>query len=872
MRLALKAYLKSLASEYPNSLDVRQFQAMYKSIISSNSMSQKVKAPKVTGSASSWSQVTHLGCLSIFPKFQHKVFGRLLKFQEDSGRHHIAQVHSQDFVPVRGDREHGKSVKKSKQKFSERRPGGSWWALACGSVGLLFCSLFVALSIKMESDYEEIVGRMGRTNDNFVNCLFACHEFMVGMVGDIHMRFVPKTTFDSRDRFLDESLKFGNDIRLDSLENKVFNESYFWMTSFIVDLPSYDGAEVPAQFLSYLRRCAVLFDNICSDDACDLNVPEVLIFVLTTHRSPAFFDICVERLRATNQVMEDYWRATAYARMMIPWAIVAGVMFALVIALYIRELKAFIAYWDGEDKKSCVYSPPNFWSFRVVLFVYTIGSLTVIFLPFGASYVVSGVLGRYGRDVKHLYDGLLNLAQMFIDLAAPLLYVQLSHRDAVPQHLLTDQLWKWIGYFYRGYEENLSYSHMSNTFFLLAEGLKAQIVGNEVRYNAELFEKIYEMFRGSILPHMLSLRSELSRELQSTTELMRIRVSSVHIVAGVVLSIAILNIILIVRYFGQTLSTFSHFVRYRAFRIANESERAKKKANKIIERIRSPARNVLDYYDHPAAMLTKSKCITWANMGFFDYFGLKSDCVLGLPITNFVEEGDPDYAITPVDDSGYLFVLHRRRRTEFLRKRLVKAERLANEWRRVFVPKRFLNHFDRTWKIRFIVSASVVFAPGKKDDVSPNDWTKDMNYINEFLETRTDEDVDILRESGREVTILFGVNEVNDPDVLVLKSMVLLTDLLRVALEGNCSAESVVCCITVACGCGAQFTVGGNMTTRMEMNGAVFDCQMDLRKRMQPNAIVLSGEMNQRLKVLKCGFAAAEIDEGAFLFMGNIGI
>jgi hypothetical protein len=246
---------------------------------------------------------------------------------------------------------------------------------------------------------------------------------------------------------------------------------------------------------------------------------------------------------------------------------------------------------------------------------------------------------------------------------------------------------------------------------------------------------------------------------------------------------------------------------------------------------------------------------------------VSTECVLGHEVTNFISESDEDCSIVRFDELHFILWLDRRRHTEYLRSRLAKHEDVSRDLRRTFVPRAFLEVQNETRKVAFLVSAGAIICPAKTEDVSPDEWARDVNFIHQYLETRSDEDMEFLKDNGRELTVLFGASSSSEPEKLVLKAALLMMDLLRIAIENNWGSGEMVMSVTLACGRDARFLIGGLKATSIEMKGQAFDSQMELRKYVRPNTIVMDGEMNRRLRELRFGVEMEEIAEDVWAFV-----
>ena len=173
----------------------------------------------------------------------------------------------------------------------------------------------------------------------------------------------------------------------------------------------------------------------------------------------------------------------------------------------------------------------------------------------------------------------------------------------------------------------------------------------------------------------------------------------------------------------------------------------------------------------------------------------------------------------------------------------------------VSIPKRFLDVTEGTMEVGFLVVAKITLIPASKEDISPEVWASDATQMEQWLTERcqvwSNGNYDILYQSFREITIMFGINEKNLPNLLVLSAMNIAVDLLRWAIEWDWSSGSMNACITISCGKPNKFIFTHNQFTSMESFGPPFEKQMRLRESMELNSIVVCDETHFSKKYIE---------------------
>jgi hypothetical protein len=360
-------------------------------------------------------------------------------------------------------------------------------------------------------------------------------------------------------------------------------------------------------------------------------------------------------------------------------------------------------------------------------------------------------------------------------------------------------------------------------------GLTGVTVFNEEKAIAvyEGSARVISLLRGFSVSEAVRMRTGIARQLEDG-----ISVIMLWMVAG----------------FGATAYMF-----YSAMRASDAIEALRVRgsllgdAGHAIERSLSEHRNnILDLVSLPCVMVDQRDFVLQCNSAWLSHIGKGSDRVIGLPL-----EGDDTLLETvAIEGTTNSIVYLRESSQEAAQKtRLTLLDRQLLELRSVNTPRRFVTASAGVYSCSFAVALQIVMFPmraetGHEAEWNPELWSRDCGVFEAWLNAQVGGmdargDVDVLQADSRELTVLFGVNDVLGPQALVLSAVELALQILRVTTETVWRSGRVVVCQTVACSTTLDFHFEKRDVIRLEILGEAMDKSMALRQLCRDRAVVL---------------------------------
>ena len=279
--------------------------------------------------------------------------------------------------------------------------------------------------------------------------------------------------------------------------------------------------------------------------------------------------------------------------------------------------------------------------------------------------------------------------------------------------------------------------------------------------------------------------------------------------------------------------------------------------------------SVLDMVMKPCALIDTNDHIISTNRIWLNYYSENPEYMIGRSVIEFLRGTDLKHTTIPVDEEQRLVVIEELRAEDDCRKKLRTMEEKLRSLRSVIIPRRFVDFQDTAdVEVGFIVNCTIVMSPSKADDLNPDEWITDVREFDNWIMERCKicEDVDILRETGRDTVLLFGVNGIYNRELLVQMAICIAFDIIRWDVEYEWRAEGIDISVCISSGEGTVLSFDKKRSGIMEMNGPVIERQIALRERLEIGAVICCAETYQLLSDMKIGCQFSQIDELAYIF------
>ena len=279
--------------------------------------------------------------------------------------------------------------------------------------------------------------------------------------------------------------------------------------------------------------------------------------------------------------------------------------------------------------------------------------------------------------------------------------------------------------------------------------------------------------------------------------------------------------------------------------------------------------SVLDMLMKPCALIDRNDHIIATNRMWLNYYDENPEYMIGRPIIEFLRATDLKHSTVDVDDQERLVVIEELKAEEDCRKTLRSLGEKLRSLRAVIIPQRFVD-FQETADVElgFIVNCTIVMSPSRSDDLNPDEWITDVREFDNWIMERCKicEDVDILRETGRDTVLLFGVNGIYNRELLMQMAVCIACDIIRWDVECEWRADGIDISICISSGEGTVLSFNKKRPGIMEMYGPVIERQIALRERLEIDAVICCAETYQMLSDMKIGCQFSQIDELAYMF------
>ena len=283
--------------------------------------------------------------------------------------------------------------------------------------------------------------------------------------------------------------------------------------------------------------------------------------------------------------------------------------------------------------------------------------------------------------------------------------------------------------------------------------------------------------------------------------------------------------------------------------------------------------NILDLVANPCALVDQEQRVLRTNTAWLTFYDESFDRIVGRSIGEIAR--DENFSTTRIDGTKWSLVTMKETKEDVNMKQKAKnAQRDLDLLKSVDIPSRFISVLSGHESVKFAVIINCITFPLELDKLSPETWPNDCEILENWLKNRVislpiKEDVDVLHMSSRELSIIFGCKEANDPHALTFSAVILAFDLLRFALETEWTSGPFSICLTVSSGQNLDFEFTRTEVTVATAFGSAVEKQMSLRECVEQNAIVICPETMAILDEMQFRIDLQKTENGNFIFVNT---
>lgn len=654
-------------------------------------------------------------------------------------------------------------------------------------------------------------------------------------------------------------------------KSKYFKKSFEWVKDDSFKIPSYDVSKsIMAQFEWIMSRYTNLLQQIFPIfSPYNQNAVEITVFLKTLSGSYELYMPLIGRFYESFNDFSDELSHKVFLKYVYTFipSIILGIVIIIIPPFVYRDIRKLTKYFpkpeinrQSEHRILRLYLRRDFAPFWHIYLGIILSVILILVIELIAVIVLK-ISSETSRDSTVEKVGFMMAdSQVFLSASTALNDILLTqiHRFNFEANIndTIEEINRCIDYLANG-SANLIRNPPLQVMFLLIVQMTYQVKPTEMSFN-QLETQIYEsIFLNQLIPLMIERCNEYFNDIKHETTLELIRNKDLIIIFFLICVIIYIYLCFCVIKLHQTTKMLIELLSGLSLSSLNLAKAENIKRN-----------NILDFVERPCALVDKSTRVIAINHLWLAYFNETFDDVVGRTIGEL--SSTMPFNSYEVGDNK-LIVMSEIKEEADAKVELKNTKRDMRLIKSVSIPKRFLDVTEGTMEVGFLVVAKITLIPSAKDNISPEVWASDVTQMEQWLiekcQVWSNGDYDILYESFREITIMFGVNEKNFPNLLVLSALNISMDLLRWAIEWEWSSGPMNACITISCGQPNKFIFTHNQYTSMESYGPPFEKQMRLRESMELNSIVVCDETAFRIKSLMFGFELEECGAGAYIFM-----
>lgn len=715
--------------------------------------------------------------------------------------------------------------------------------------------------------------------DSLINSTFSFSTIYYTSLNSIFENKEPKYVHTSLDSFESAGSRILTTFKDIALISDNFNKSFSWMTEKLFTFPSY-VSHIKANIHIWLAfaRCAESYGNIFPNHTAEKIYVNQYIktFSFTSEAISECFSL-INNSKFSFFMKEKSNLIAEIQFFCLPTLLLS--LFGLLLPIFLKlELNALLKHFPqqfGSKEKPFLISfflEKDFYSFKriIVHYIITVIAVNCVNISLGATTVkiyneMSNTLCEHVCDIDVYTRQYLYAASSIGTIYGSILLKETSIN-------IIETLNTSIDYFLKTNTppQNQNQSVIYHQQFAeFTYQLMKQVSGNSIKFNKTNVESMIGILEGPIINCIIAttidLRKKFDRYMKSLIEIVLTSNEIFFIICSVL-------VVLIHKQIQKSQAIID--VAYHL--ISQIPETARSDSDKITylqgKGLISPSAelksiSVLDMIDFPCAILDDEEKIVSANRIWLTFFDFSLINAIGKPFSKFSSGYDPQIvSIHPINDEFKLGVINTSADDIELTQRLGRSKQIFSKIRSYYIPKRFLETKTGIKTIGFTVCCNVTITPFFMDEINTDNWYADAIFFEQWFEEKCSryDDADILRNTARETTILYGTNEKHKPIELFMQALYTMIDSYRYAMERDWSGNGLFFTAVITAGDKTDFVFSKDRYATINMFGEAFQKQMKLRENLLANSVIICDKCAEMFMMLKLGNNLKQIDTTAY--------
>ncbi|OHT07353.1 hypothetical protein TRFO_24542 [Tritrichomonas foetus] len=393
---------------------------------------------------------------------------------------------------------------------------------------------------------------------------------------------------------------------------------------------------------------------------------------------------------------------------------------------------------------------------------------------------------------------------------------------------------------------------------------------NDSNYAALIYDTTYINLMKNIYDSVLINSITISHEENAHLNY-HIRIQMVSNIFAINLVILLIEIVLLVCIM-KILNIIENCLKIYLKLLIDGTNTTASSLEKITQIIDSKTRNILDFINYPTSLVDRNGIIIYVNHYWIVNFKMKPEFIIGQNIDKFLEDiPENKVKIYPLPEMHSIYVIETSKEDIENEEKLNELINEVKHIRSSIIPKQFIDKEPGRYNVGLLIICSLIIEPVSFDELSSDDWSSDYETFLSYFYQQCDEfdDINIIQTSGRELTLLVGVSGKYISKYLTLKTLILISDTLRYIHESEWCGGGFSMCSVITCSHKSEFVIHCNKATTIDMFGSAFSKQMNLRKFIEPNSIIVCKNIINQIKGQECGFDFKKIQPGVYNFILN---
>ena len=523
----------------------------------------------------------------------------------------------------------------------------------------------------------------------------------------------------------------------------------------------------------------------------------------------------------------------------------------------------------------------KFYTKNKLLILYYISIFCVIFVLFLDFMGHIFLFQHFTNHINQLNIEAINLVKVdyFVSTSISSLFlVSLNNTDFVDEEdidLLLFSLNQCIDFFTNGTYSGaiIDFSLTDSSMYQFVLNIIKQIDNNTIVFdNSETILMIF-YYENIIRPFIRNHEKEIFSKISFCQDVLSYVSLCISVITSILLILSVIFFTIMTKRIFRLFPIILQLFQYQVPSTIIAPEKVVEILHKKFSLLRFMGylgRNLLDLINKPCASFDKNNIIIHTNRLWLHFFNCSQDDVIGRSYKEFINLKPNARFITHTKEGVLsLIIIDEVPLQEELNEKIETLKTRVISLRKTSFPKRFRQHTEEGCiKIGFNINVVFILTPAADSRTVPERWLYEVKRFEKWikLKIRHNAKADFLLRSTREISLLFGIDEIEDPHFLLLEALTFLFDTIRWFNETDWDREEINLYSIAAVGDFAlmNFKKGGAFT--LDINGPAFEKEMILREKVRVNSIVFCSQLVELVDQYKFGLKLDKIDDTAYIF------